>query len=97
METQNRQIMEALNSFFREDSSELVEYMESMLYEWYQHYAQDHHTIDHINEVVNSAFRVNDMLLKLNDIMQSFGKSEDIKAEQHQDIPFDSRLSLFQR
>ena len=69
MDTQHKQIMEALELFFRDGSGEEVEYMESMLYEWYQHYAQDHHPIEHINEVVNGAFRVNDLLLKLNDIM----------------------------
>jgi hypothetical protein len=69
METQNKQIIMALNSFFQEDSGKVVDYMESMLYEWYQHYAQNCHSIEHINEVVNSAFRVNDLLLKLMDAM----------------------------
>ena len=70
METQKTEIREALATFFKEDAGEVVEFMESMLYDWYQHHARDHYTIDYINDVVNAAFRVNDLLLKLNDAMQ---------------------------
>ena len=71
METQEQKIMDALESFFKDDSEKVVEYMESMLYDWYQHYAQDNYQIEHINEVVNGAFRINDLILKLYDIMLS--------------------------
>lgn len=67
METQEMQIREALYTFYKENSADVVEIMESMLYDWYQHYAVNHYHIEHINKVVNAAFKVNDLLLKLND------------------------------
>jgi hypothetical protein len=81
MEAQTTQIKEALDSFFREDSSEVVEFMEALLYDWYQHYAMDHYHIEHINKVVNAAFKVNELLLKLNDAMQAARNNPDIKSE----------------
>jgi hypothetical protein len=80
MEAQSMQIRDALNSFFKDDSGDMVEYMESMLYDWYQHYAINHYHIDHINKVVNAAFRVNDLLLKLHDAMQAAESGKEIKA-----------------
>jgi hypothetical protein len=70
METPKLEIRNALNTFFKDDAGEVVEYLESMLYDWYQHYAMGHYSMEHINNVVNAAFRVNDLLLKLNDAMQ---------------------------
>jgi hypothetical protein len=70
MEAEKLEIRNALITFFKDDAGDVVEYMESMLYDWYQHYAMGHYNIDHINHVVNAAFRVNDLLLKLNDAMR---------------------------
>ena len=70
METQKTEIREALTAFFKEDAGEVVEFMEFMLYDWYQNHARDYYTIDYINDVVNAVFRVNDLLLKLNDAME---------------------------
>jgi hypothetical protein len=81
METQTTQIKEALDAFFKEDSSEVVEYMEALLYDWYQHYAVDHYHIEHINKMVNAAFKVNDLLLKLNDAMQAARADQERKSE----------------
>jgi hypothetical protein len=69
MDTSNKQINEALESFFDSCSGETVEHLEKLLYEWYQHYAQSHCDIQRINEMVGYVFRVNDLLLKLNDAM----------------------------
>ena len=71
-----QELMQALESFFQENSGEMVEYLEAMMYEWYQHYAQEHHDIDHINRMFNSAFKVNDLLLKLNDAMIELKKEQ---------------------
>jgi len=76
MEARLQKIIETLSSFLKEDADEVIGFMESMLYDWYQHYAQDHYTIDHINEVVNSTFKVNDLLLKLHDAMLSLKEEE---------------------
>ena len=71
MEAHKDPIKDALESFFNEYSGEVVEYMESLLFDWYQHYAMDHYHIDHINKLVNAAFRVHDLLLNLQDAMQA--------------------------
>lgn len=84
METQVQEIMEALDSFFKDDSDKVVAYMESMLYDWYQHYAQENYRIDHINEVVNGAFKVNDLLLRLHDIRLAIKEVQDMKSERPQ-------------
>jgi len=47
METYNKQMMEALELFFKDDSGDVVEYMESILYEWYQYHALEFHQVDH--------------------------------------------------
>jgi hypothetical protein len=84
MGTQVLQIMDALESFYKEDSGKVVEYMESMLYDWYQHYAQDNYRIEYINEVVNGAFKVNDLILKLHDIILDMMEEQDMKFEKPQ-------------
>ena len=65
MHTYLKQCMEALDSFFNDNTGDVVEYMESMLYDWYQHYAQEHYSQEHIDNIVNGAFRVNELLLRL--------------------------------
>jgi hypothetical protein len=82
MKTDLDPIMDILETFFRDGSEDLVEIMESMLYEWYQHYALSHYEREHINEVVNGAFRVNELLLKLNDAMRA-NKKEEGTTEEH--------------
>jgi hypothetical protein len=64
-----KMIIEAVDRFFSQVPGEIIEYMESVLFEWYQHHAREHYSIDHVNEVVNNAFRVNELLLKLNEAM----------------------------
>lgn len=81
MEAHKELIQDALISFFKDDSEEVVEFMESMLYDWYQHYAVDHYHIEHINKVVNTAFKVNDLLLRLNNAMQAARDNPDINAD----------------
>jgi hypothetical protein len=99
METYDKQIMAALESFFKDDSANVVEYMESILFEWYQHHALEYHKSDHINEVVNEAFRVNELLLKLQDIMlamkedQSMTQEQDLKKDHPQGDHFDYRFA----
>jgi hypothetical protein len=82
MQKANKEIMESLEGFFDSNSGEVLEYMEKMLYEWYQHYAQDHYHIDRINDMVGGIFKVNDLLLKLNDAMISL-KEEQGLAPKH--------------
>ena len=84
METQVQEIMDALESFYKDDSEKVLEFMESMLYDWYQHYAQKNYRIEHINEVVNGAFKVNDLLLKLHDIMLAIKEEQGMKYENPQ-------------
>jgi hypothetical protein len=74
-----KMIAEALEGFFKTSSGEVVEYLEKMLYEWYQHYALDHYQIEQINEMVNGVFRVNDLLLKLNDAMIALNEEKGIE------------------
>jgi len=99
METYNKQMMEALESFFKDDSGDVVEYMESILYEWYQYHALEFHQVDHINELVNGAFRVNELLLKLQDIMLAIKKDQsrideqDLRVYHLQWDPFDYRFT----
>ncbi|MFO7669208.1 MAG: hypothetical protein R6W31_06085 [Bacteroidales bacterium] len=62
-----KMISDAVDAFFKETSDEVVEYLESMLYEWYQYYAQDRYQVEHIDKFVNVMFRVNDLLLRLQD------------------------------
>ena len=82
MDNKRQMIMDALESFYRHSGGEVIENLEKMMYEWYQHYAQDHHHIDHINEVVNSTFRVNDLLLKLNDAMIALKEEQGLEVRQ---------------
>jgi hypothetical protein len=62
-------ILQAVESFFNETPGGVVEYLESMLYDWYQYSHQDRYRIEQVNEYVNVMFRVNDLLLKLTDAM----------------------------
>jgi hypothetical protein len=50
--------------------------MESMLFEWYRYYAPDHCENEHIDEVVNTAFRVNELLLKLQEVVHRFSEAD---------------------
>ena len=91
--------MEALESFFKDDSGDVVEYMELILYEWYQNHALEFHQVDQINEVVNGAFRVNELLLKLKDIILAMKKDQsridqqDLNVDHPQGDPFDYRFA----
>lgn len=86
MKTDLDPIPDILGTFFRNGTEDLVEIMEAMLYEWYQHYALEHYQREHINEVVNGVFRVNDLLLKLNDAMQQIKKEQGRSADHfHED------------
>lgn len=93
METQMKQIIEALESFFKKCDNDVVETMESMLYDWYQHYALEHYQQEHITEVVNGAFRVNDLLLKLREAICSQPDGQDIQREQLGEEHFDFRFA----
>lgn len=73
-------IIEAVDSFFSQVPVEVIAYLESVLFEWYQHKAKDHDSMEHVNEVVNSAFRVNDLLLKLNEAMIALREEQGLDA-----------------
>jgi hypothetical protein len=94
MDNKRQIIMDALESFFSHSGGEAIEYLEKMMYEWYQHYAQEHYHIDHINDVVNTTFRVNDLLLKLNDAMialkEEQGQQPDHLSSDHYDFRYAS-------
>lgn len=87
MET-NRSIHEVLEGFFKTSTGEEIEILEKLLYEWYRNYAIDHHHIDRINEVVHTVFKVNDLLLQLNDetvaLKESLGEvAENLKSDHY--------------
>jgi hypothetical protein len=81
METKCNPILDTLESFFKDGSEDLVEIMESMLYEWYQHYALENYPREHINKVVNGAFRVNELLLKLSDAALTMKREKELKTD----------------
>jgi hypothetical protein len=93
METQMKQIIEALDSFFKRCDSDVVETMESMLYDWYQHYALEHYEQEHITEVVNGAFRVNDLLLNLREAICTLRDGEDISQDPLGEEYYDYRFA----
>jgi hypothetical protein len=80
MDNKRQMIMDPLESFYRHSGGEVIEYLEKMMCEWYQHYARDHYHIDHINEVVSNTFRVSDLLLKLNDAMIALKEEQGLEA-----------------
>jgi hypothetical protein len=61
-------ILRVLESFFQEYPDNVIEHLESMLYDWYR-YAQEQYEDKHLDEVVNRTFKVNDLLLNLADAM----------------------------
>ncbi len=88
-----QKLMQVLESFFQENSGEAVEYLESMMYEWYQHYAQEHHDADHINQMFNKAFKVNNLLLQLNDAILELKKEQGRDDGHLQSDHFDYRYA----
>lgn len=73
---ENQLMSEIVDSFFSDSCVDAVTCLESMLFEWYQNYAPEHYDNDHIDEVVNTTFRVNDLLLKLQDVILRFGEGD---------------------
>jgi hypothetical protein len=68
-----KMIREIIGSLQECSNVNAVACLESMLFEWYQYYAPAHYDDDHIHEVVNTTFRVNELLLKLQDLLPSAG------------------------
>jgi hypothetical protein len=69
-------ILEIVESFLSNSCGDEVTCLEAMLFEWYQHYALYHYDSSHTDKVVNSAFRINDLLLKLQDAIHSDGEDD---------------------
>jgi hypothetical protein len=76
-----KMVLDAVDAFFNETSDEVVEYLESMLYEWYQYYAQDRYQVEHIDKFVNVMFRVNDLLLRLKDARHSLKEKNGVERD----------------
>jgi hypothetical protein len=93
METGKQMLTDTLENFFSGSSGEELEYLEKMLYEWYQHYAQDHYEIDKINEMIAGVFKVNDLILKLNDAMVTLKKEQGVKATHLSSDHYDYRYA----
>lgn len=83
----------ALDSFFESSSGELVESLERMLAEWYQHYARDHYDPEKINDMVNGVFKINDLILKLNDALIALNEEKGIKAKHLPSDHYDFRYA----
>jgi hypothetical protein len=71
-----QELLEIAETFFTNACVDAVACMESMLVEWYQYYAPEHCDNDHIDEVVNTTFKVNELLLKLQEVVVKFCETD---------------------
>jgi hypothetical protein len=83
-------ILRVLESFFQEYPDNVIEHLESMLYDWYR-YAQEHYEDKYVNEVVNRTFKVNDLLLNLADAMLLLKDTEVSAVDELVDGSFEFR------